>query len=155
LVERALSTYRERFATTGLYENALYPSIVEMLEGSRRLATRIFVVTSKPAIYANRIIQHFRLEGYFSGVYGPDLDGRLDDKRDLLAHVLESARITGASVMVGDRAVDILAARANAVHAIGALWGYGSAPELVEAGADRLCPHPLALEGCLEELASQ
>lgn len=86
-------------------------------------------------------MRHFALAHHFGGVYGPELDGRLDDKADLLRHLLATEGLdpTGA-VIVGDRYADILAGSANGVRAIGVLWGYGSAEEL--AGADVLVRAP-------------
>ena len=113
-------------------------------------APAVFVATSKPTVYAERIVRHFGLDRHFTRVYGVDLGGRLDDKKDLLAHLLERERLTAAdTVMIGDRAADVLAARANGVRAIGVLWGYGSEPELRAAGAEVLCAEPRALAGCL------
>lgn len=54
--------------------------------------------------------------------------------------------------MVGDRAGDIVAARANGVRSIGVLWGYGSRAELLDAGADGLCGAPGELASCLARL---
>ena len=55
---------------------------------------------------------------------------------------IEPARM----VMVGDRANGMLAAAWHAIPGVGALWGYGDAAELSEAGATVLClpPHDLA-----------
>jgi len=47
-----------------------------------------------------------------------------------------------SSALVGDRKFDITAARTLGILAIGALWGYGSRAELVEAGAERLAESP-------------
>jgi phosphoglycolate phosphatase len=44
--------------------------------------------------------------------------------------------------MIGDRRHDALGARAVGMPAIGALWGYGGAEELAEAGADPLIETP-------------
>jgi phosphoglycolate phosphatase len=55
--------------------------------------------------------------------------------------------------MIGDRAVDITAARTNRVRSIGVLWGYGSEAELAGARADRLCASPADLAACLSRLA--
>ena len=69
-----------------------------------------------------------------------ELNGRWDDKAELLAYLLATEGVEpGAPVMVGDRAADIMAAKANKVGSIGVLWGYGSEAELTDAGADTLC----------------
>ena len=114
----------------------------------------LFVATSKPTLYAERILRHFRLDHHFAGVYGAELDGRLDDKADLLAHLLACERLSAsAAIMIGDRAADVRAARANGVRAVGVLWGYGAADELREAGADTLGADPAAVLACLPAIS--
>jgi len=143
LIERAVGLYRERFAAVGLDESEVYEGIPAMLDVLGHARCQLFVATSKPAVFAERVVRHFALDHHFAGVYGPDLDGRLDDKAQLLAHLLESERLAaGAAIMVGDRAADVIAARANGVRVIGALWGYGSREELLDAGANALCLSP-------------
>jgi phosphoglycolate phosphatase len=44
--------------------------------------------------------------------------------------------------MIGDRRFDIEGAVANGVAGIGVLWGFGSRPELEQAGARALATHP-------------
>jgi len=153
LIERAVAIYRERFGTIGLYENAVYPGVREMLYAACRQAPAAFVATSKAAIYAERIVRHFGLGHHFARVYGSELSGRFDHKSELLPHLLAAESIApGAAVMIGDRSVDVLGARAAGIPSIGVLWGYGSAAELTEAGADALCASPGELLDCLARL---
>jgi phosphoglycolate phosphatase len=44
--------------------------------------------------------------------------------------------------MIGDRAVDILAARAIGLVSVGVLWGYGSRKELQDAGPGKILERP-------------
>ena len=142
-IEEAMALYRRRFAETGLYENQVYDGVRTMLEHAAGSAAAMYVATSKPAMYADRIVKHFDLAGHFRKVYGPELDGRYDNKAELLAHLLEAERITpDVAVMIGDRAADIRAAKANGLRSVGVLWGYGSESELVDAGADILFHTP-------------
>jgi phosphoglycolate phosphatase len=154
-IEEAMRWYRQRFADTGLYENEVYAGVPAMLERAVRAAGEAYVVTSKPAVYAERIVKHFGLDRHFRKVYGSELDGQRDDKAELLSYLLatEGIRPSGA-VMIGDRAADIMAAKANGVRSIGVLWGYGSENELVDAGADRLCWKPSELVTHLSEAQS-
>jgi phosphoglycolate phosphatase len=150
LVESAVRRYRERFADVGFRENRVYAGIPEMLERVRREGRAAFVVTMKLTDDARRIVDHFALAQHFSGVYGAERGGRFEDKAELLAHLLATKKIPPeAAVMVGDRAADIIAARATRVRSVGVLWGYGSERELVEAGADILCATPGDLAECL------
>lgn len=145
LIEEALRLYRERFAVVGVFENRVYDGVPEMLE-RLRVAGPLLVATAKMAEYAQRIVRHFGLAPYFAGVYGAEPGGQFDDKADLLAHMLDRERLVPErTVMIGDRGLDVVAARANGLRAIGVLWGYGSERELREAGAAQLCAAPHAL----------
>ena len=136
----ALIRYRERFSAAGMFENRLYPGVPEALGSIRTAGARLFLATSKPLIYARDIVHHFDLGGFFDGLYGSELDGTRTNKRDLIAHLVGCESIDPArTCMVGDREHDVLGARGNGVHAIGALWGYGSREELIAAGADEIC----------------
>jgi phosphoglycolate phosphatase len=145
-VEQALTHYRERFADVGLFENAPYEGIAEALGRLRAAGATLYVATSKPRVYAARIVRHFGLDAHFDAVHGCELDGTREDKRDLIAHLLACHGIDpAAAAMIGDRGVDMKAARHHGLHAIGALWGFGSREELLEAGAERLCASPAEL----------
>ena len=142
-IEEAMTLYRQRYADTGLFENRVYDGVPAMLEAARGAASALFIATSKPAVYAERIAKHFGLHHHFSGIYGAELGGRFDHKTDLLAHLLTAEHVVPeTAIMVGDRASDIAAARTNGVRSIGVLWGYGSEAELVGAAPDAFCTAP-------------
>jgi phosphoglycolate phosphatase len=151
-VEVAVAFYRERFSTIGLFENRVYDGIPLCLEQLRGKVKTIHLATSKPRIYAEQIIQHFELERYFDVIYGSELDGRLDDKTELIHHILKREKLNAANtVMIGDRSFDVIGARNNNVKAIGVLWGYGSEAELDQAGAHQTCRHPAELSDHLTD----
>lgn len=146
----ALRYYRERFADVGLYENQVYPGIETLLGALANAGHRMLLATAKPQVFASRIIDHFALRGYFSAVYGSELDGTRTDKSDLIAFILAAEAITASdAIMIGDRSFDIVGARNNGVRAIGVSWGYGSAEELAEAAPEALCDSPAALQALL------
>jgi len=145
-VAQALAHYRERFADVGLFENRPYDGIAEALATLCGRGARLMVATSKPEIYARRIVERFGLHVHFEAVNGCELDGTREDKRDLLAHMIARHGIEAESaVMIGDRGVDMRAARHHGLAALGALWGYGSRGELLEHGAHALCERPAAV----------
>ena len=145
-LNNAVDFYRERFAAKGMFENRVYPGIVEALKELQRLGVRLFVATSKPQPFTEQILDHFRLRSLFHGVYGSALDGRLSNKGELISHIMREEGLAPLeTAMVGDRAQDIDGARANDVFAIGVLWGYGSREELLSAGAEALCEQPRGL----------
>lgn len=151
LVKKAIIHYRERFSTIGLFENKLLPNATELLSFCKNESLNIFLVTSKPQIYAERILEHFDLSKFFNAVYGPELDGRFNNKSDLIAHLLSQENInTHSSIMVGDRAQDVIAAIKNQITPIGLTCGFGSYQELTNSGAKIICTDLRELKELLE-----
>jgi phosphoglycolate phosphatase len=142
-VAQAIASYRERFTTIGMFENSLYDAVHCTLDELADGGARLYLATSKPRIYAERILEHFELTHRFTAIFGSELDGRRSDKAELIAHVLAHAELNPANtLMIGDREHDMLGAVHNNVYPIGALWGYGSVAELRDAGAKRLLSTP-------------
>ena len=143
LLEKAILLYRSRFSTIGLFENSLYPQIPETLKIIRAAGYQTFVATSKPHIYATRIIEYFDLAPLFDGIYGSELDGNRSVKGDLISYILErESLLTSTVVMVGDRLHDIIGAKKNNIASIGVTYGYGSREELETHGADLIADYP-------------
>jgi phosphoglycolate phosphatase len=143
LIERALALYRERYAVEGWRENAVYAGIDAALAALDARGHRLLLCTSKPQVYAERIVAHFGLARHLDAVYGAELGGRLDDKAELMAALLSAEQLEPERcVMIGDRAQDMRAAHAHRVDTLGVLWGYGSREELVGAGARALVGAP-------------
>lgn len=137
---RAVEYYRERYSKIGLYENSVYPGIPKLLETLSARGKNLYLATSKPKVYADKILNNYRISVFFKDTFGSGLDGTLHEKSEVIAYALEKHKISaGSAVMVGDRAFDIYGAKANKIKSIGVLYGYGSPAELKEAGADLIC----------------
>lgn len=145
-LEEALILYRERFGTLGLFENKVYDGIPDVLEALNEAGHALYVATSKPAVFARRIVAHFGLQRYFKATHGSKLDGTRADKTRLIAHIVQEEALDAArSVMIGDRAYDMIGAGANGLSRCGVLWGYGSRGELEGAGAQTVVATPAEL----------
>ena len=146
----AVSYYRERFSDVGLYENGVYDGIGAVLTKLGAAGHRLFVATSKPHVFAERIIDHFGLRDHFERVFGSELDGTRVDKSHLLEYALKQASVDPArTLMVGDRSHDMVGAKNNGMKGIGVLYGYGTRDELLDAGAHHVCATPGAILGCI------
>src|SRR6478736_8442035 len=151
--DRAVSLYRERFSDVGLYENGVYDGIGDVLTKLRTSGHRLFVATSKPHVFAERIIDHFGLRNHFERVFGSELDGTRVDKSDLLEYALKEVSVDPSkTLMIGDRSHDMVGAKNNGMKGIGVLYGYGSRDELIGAGALHVCATPQAILGCISEV---
>jgi phosphoglycolate phosphatase len=139
--QAALRAYRERFTAVGMFENSVFPGIGELLAGLAASGVVLALATSKPELFANRILAHFGLAGYFQVVVGAELDGRRNAKAEVVAEALHRLSQIGRlpaearPVMVGDREHDVAGARANGLSCIGVGWGYAAPGELERAGA--------------------
>jgi phosphoglycolate phosphatase len=144
---RALITrYRQAYARTGYAENTLYPGIASLLEILSQKNVKLVVCTSKRVDFAESILTLHRIRQHFSFVDGGDVG--LPKWRQLQS-LLENRVLSKKAVMIGDRDVDLLAARRNGLTSAGVLWGYGSRQELTRENPDYLFDKP----GQLVELA--
>jgi len=143
-VIEAVRIYRERYKSIGLFENSVYKGIPEMLERLKNGGRILFVATSKPEVFAVRILEKFGLSHYFRFIGGADINGSRNEKWEVIEHVLEKNGITDKSsvLMIGDRYNDVNGAEKSGIRCMGVLWGYGSEDELSQAGADYIAETP-------------
>ena len=131
-----VAAYRARYGTVGLFENEVYPDIPALLDALVADGRALILATSKPRVFAERILAHFDLTRRFRAVHGSELDGARVHKTDLVPWIVATERLDPAgTVMVGDREHDVIGARAAGLATIGVTWGYGGRAELAAAGA--------------------
>lgn len=136
--EKAVEYYRERYNTTGIYENRLYPKIRELLELLKVNDKILGVASSKPEVYVRKILEYFRVDGYFRVLVGSELDGRRTGKAEVIEEALRRLDLDwqrDSVLMVGDREHDVKGARECGIQCIGVTYGYGTREELEKAGA--------------------
>lgn len=129
--------YREYYTVKGLFENRLFDGIPELLSHLKDKGKTLIVATSKPEVYSIKILENFGILKYFDFVSGATLDSSRVKKADVIAHALDSLKISDTSemIMVGDRHHDIEGAAHHGIDSLGVLFGYGSREELCGAGA--------------------
>lgn len=137
---RAIEMYREYFSTFGIYENCPYDGIKNLLSGLKSKGIHCLIATSKPEVFAKRILNHFNLQEYFEAVSGPELNQPHFEKKDSILKALAAVNVPAEEyincIMIGDRNYDVIGAHECGICAVGVLWGYGSKEELKESGAD-------------------
>ena len=136
--------YRQHYPALAAALTRSYPGVPKMLSELAAVADLV-IVTSKPEVFAVPILDSLGLLGRFQAVFAPSLDEMHEPKAATLKRALDEhavGRPQFAGVMIGDRHHDVEAGHANGLLTIGALWGFGSRRELVEAGADFLAEQP-------------
>jgi phosphoglycolate phosphatase len=151
-VSAALVAYRRYFTAHGIFENTMYAGIPALLRALVDDGRRLAIATSKPTPYAQRIVAYFGLDDVFEAVCGSDLDGPRGRKDEVVADVLDALGIVAGpgAVLVGDRSHDVAGAHVVGIACIGVGWGYGSASELIAAGADAIADDVAMLAKLLE-----
>ena len=136
--EKAIKYYREYFADRGIYENKLYKGFEDILISLKENNKVLIVATSKPTIFATKILENFYLSKYFTFVSGSNFDGSRVRKSEVIQYALEINNIKDLSevVMIGDRKHDIYGAKEVGLDSIGVLYGYGDYEELYNSGAN-------------------
>ena len=136
--EKAVVYYRERYTTTGIFENRLYPKIPELLELLKINNKILAVASSKPEVYVKQILEHFQIADYCTASVGSELDGRRTEKAEVIEEALRRMHLEEERdkvLMVGDRSHDVQGAISCGLQCIGVAYGYGSREELEKAGA--------------------
>ncbi len=151
-VDRAVLAYRAHYAQGPLLDADVYPGIPELLAGLRADGTTLAVATSKPEEFALRVLDHVGLLAEFASVHGATFDGTVRHKDQVVAAALAAHPDGERPVLVGDRAHDVLGARAHGLPCIGAGWGPAPPGELAAAGAVVVAATPADVPAALARL---
>ena len=153
LAETGVRHYREHYDVHAQSYSHVYDRIDDVLPQLRGAGRRLYVATVKPGPIAEKVLRDMGLSPWFSGVAGSSMDHSRREKSAIIGHALHEFGLAPEhSVMVGDRAQDIIGARRNGVGAVGVTWGFGSPEELAAAGPDHIVDRsgelaPLLLPG--------
>lgn len=134
----AVWRYRERFETIGWRENKLLDGVPEMLSKLCEAGKTLALTTSKPYVFASKILNEFSLTKYFNVTVGAELDGSIGTKAEVINKALHELGSPDKSkvIMIGDRKQDVLGAKQCGISSMGVRVGYAEPNELENAGAD-------------------
>ena len=131
---QAIEDFRERYVRIGIFENELYPKVKETLEALQSRGYVLAVATSKPKVFAKKVLEFFEIDRYFSYIEGPP-DDEQGTKADVLREVLLQAKPKDLSevIMIGDTIFDKVGARETNLAFLACDYGYGLAEDLSDA----------------------
>jgi phosphoglycolate phosphatase len=133
---RFLADYREYFSQKGLFENNVYPGILSLLQDLKAAGRHLYIATTKPTEFSQRIADKFGFSQYFDIISGAGLTSD-NTKYDVIRNARDACGVDMAdAVMVGDRFHDVEGAHAHHIPCIGVTYGFGSREELTQSGAD-------------------
>ena len=144
--KQAIVYYRERFKPIGMFENAVYDGIPEMLKIMKDNGKINLIASSKPEEFVKTILEHFDIAKYFDIVVGASMDESRNTKEAVIEEALFQLKNTDQHsqysndkcVMIGDRKYDIYGAKYFGLRNIGVSYGFAPEGELEEAGAEKI-----------------
>ena len=123
---RAVDYLRECMREGACLEADEFPGMRDLLSELQASGARLFVATSKPQPFTELLVEHFGYGGFFDELVGSFMNHTRLTKSELIAHCIEANGLDREqTVMVGDRAVDVIGANAQGIASIGV--GYGEA----------------------------
>lgn len=131
-VDLALKTFRAYYGEYGWWDNKIYDGIKETLSALKAAGLTLAVATSKPEIFAKKVLKLFEIDEYFDFVGAADTDRTRDKKHEVIDYVFSNIgeEKRSRAVLVGDRRFDAEGAKLSGIDAIGVLWGHGTEEEI-------------------------
>ena len=141
-VPRAVAAYREHYAGGALLDVTVHDGVPDLLDHLLGSGAILAVATSKPEVFAVRVLGHTGLLPAFASVHGATLDGAVRHKDQVVGAALATHPDGRRPLLVGDRAHDVLGAAAHGLPCVGAGWGPAPVGELADAGAAVVVDRP-------------
>lgn len=133
------SEYHRRWAV----HSKPYRGIRRMLGELQKRAVPMAVLSNKPHEFTCRMVDEFLGDYHFKIVRGAMPNVPIKPAPGAALQIARQMKIPPAQfVYVGDGDTDMQTADATGMYAVGALWGFRKADELIQAGAKRLLVRP-------------
>ncbi len=149
----AIKIYREYYSQKGILECTMYEGILELLKSLKKKGYKIGLATSKPEIYATKVVELKGILPYLDFVSAASTDEKTRaTKEAVVEYALElcGEKDRTKIIMIGDRHFDIKGAARYGLDSIGVTFGYGSLEELEEAGATYIASTTNEIDNILE-----
>ncbi len=148
----AIKYYREYYSEKGILECTMYDGVLELLESLKQKGYKIALATSKPEIYATRVVENKGIMPYLDYLGAATTDEKTRaTKEAVIEYTLSMCdeKDRQKILMVGDRHFDINGAKAYGLDSVGVTFGYGDIQELLEAGANYIVDSMQELDSLL------
>lgn len=143
MLRLGLEKMRRDYSVRWRNKTRVYDGITDLLEGIRNAGMKAVILTNKPEDFAKEMARELLSDCDFDITRGarPDVPKKPDPTAAL--EIAENLGIAPDEfIYFGDTAVDMTTARSAGMYAVGVLWGFRGAAELIESGARILTQHP-------------
>lgn len=133
----ARQRFDEAYASLASDDIVLYPGVLNTLRQLKSAGKTLALVTNKPFRFVPHILASTNLAEYFSLTLGGDSLAQKKPDPTPLLHVCQALNITPRhSLMVGDSANDVQAAKAAGMRVVGLTYGYNYGQPIAESQPD-------------------
>ncbi|MBB3167264.1 phosphoglycolate phosphatase [Simiduia aestuariiviva] len=135
--EQAMTLWRAAYTLCCTRETRLYPGARECLQQLQAADVAMALVTNKPVQFAQPILDHLGIAQYFRIVLGGECVEQKKPAPDMLIEAMQDANVTAQhTLMVGDSAADINAAKAAGVAVAAVTYGYDNGAPVASLSPD-------------------
>jgi phosphoglycolate phosphatase len=145
-VAKLVARIDEEYAKNWADNTRPYEGVPELLDALTSRGIQMAILSNKPHDFTELMVSRLLPRGRFQPVVGaqPSVPKKPDPSAALgIAKRLDVQ--PREFLHVGDSDVDMKTATAAGMHAVGALWGFRTADELLSSGAKMLIENPAAL----------
>jgi len=146
VVSRCFELMRRAYDHNWNAKTRPYPGIPELLDSLTALGLKMAVLSNKPDEFTQKAVAGLLSAWRFEAVIGDRPP--MPRKPDPFAALEIANRLgvePGRFLYLGDTAIDMKTANAAGMYAVGVLWGFRDAEELISSGAKKLIAKPADL----------
>jgi phosphoglycolate phosphatase len=146
MISQCLEMMRQTYERNWNVKSRPYPGIPELLDALSARGIKMAVLSNKPNDFTLKIVEELLPAWRFDPILGerPSIPRKPDP-----SSALEIANLLGLEpagfLFLGDTDTDMKTASAAGMFAVGALWGFRNAEELIAGGAAKLIAKPAEL----------
>ena len=145
-IAKCIAGIREEYSKRWAEKTHPYKGIPELLDALTQRGVRMTVLSNKPHDFTRLMVAELLPHWQFDLVWGEGPDTpRKPDPGGAIAMARKLGIESGEFLYVGDTNTDMQTANAAGMYAVGALWGFRTAEELLANGAKVLVESPLDL----------
>ena len=146
LISRCLEMMRRTYELNWKASTRPYPGVAELLDALSERGLKMAVLSNKPDESTRKVVDGLLPAWRFEAVVGARPAVPLKPDPFSALEIAERLKLGPARFLyLGDTATDMKTANAAGMYAIGALWGFRDAAELIAGGAAKLIAKPAEL----------
>jgi phosphoglycolate phosphatase len=135
----AIESFKRHYSTVNGKFCQIYEGVLEGLDAWKASGLKMGVVTNKPAVFTEALIEHMGLSGYFDIVVSGDTTAHKKPHPEPILHACRLLSVPpGRNLHIGDSENDILSARAAGSPTFCVPYGYNEGKPVDSADCDAL-----------------